>query len=306
MKILKKILFIFLLLFTIYIGDISAGIVDIPEPGLTEIKKVSIEKATSWDIVKDVNSLWFSVLRILKIILQWILLIYIVYIWVSMIISMGTDDDRLSKAKNQLWYSLVALVFINIPWTIYLAIKNDNTTAVDDGTINADDFSSTDANTNIFVNLWLFNDKNWILSDIIAALEVFIFAIAIFVIITAGIKIMTSRWRDEKITEAKWKILYSIFAMIFVGFVDAWTQLAITWDLQFGTSIFGRMIDLSLLFAGPVVIFFLSLAAYYYITSNGDEERVKKAKSIIVNTLIATVLLILMVTFLNDLITLEV
>jgi hypothetical protein len=32
-----------------------------------------------------------------------------------MMISLGTDEEKLSAAKRQIWYMLVALVFINIP-----------------------------------------------------------------------------------------------------------------------------------------------------------------------------------------------
>jgi hypothetical protein len=123
----------------------------------------------------------------------------------------------------------------------------------------------------------------------------------------AGIKIMTSRWRDEKVTEAKWKMLYTLFALIFVWFIEAWKQFAIKWDMEllsWETWIFWKMIDIALLFAGPTVIIFLTYAGYIYITSNWDEEKVKKSKSIIINTLIAIVLLLVMVVFLNDLLTL--
>ncbi len=147
---------------------------------------------------------------------------------------------------------------------------------------------------------------DWIFSNIISALQVLIFAIALYVAIMAGIKIMNSRWRDEKITEAKWKILYSLFALIFVWFMEAWKQFAIRWDiwlLSWKEGIFGKAVDISLLFAGPIAMIFLTLAAYYYITANWEEEKTKKAKSIIVNTLIAIVLLLVMVTFLNDILT---
>jgi hypothetical protein len=123
----------------------------------------------------------------------------------------------------------------------------------------------------------------------------------------AGIKIMTSRWKDEKITEAKWKMLYSFFALIFVWFIEAWKQFAVTWDMKligWETWIFWKMTDIALLFAGPTVMIFLTYAWYIYITSNGDEDKVKNAKSIIINTLIGIALLLVMVVFLNDLMTL--
>jgi len=304
MNYIRKILIALAFLILISFGDLFAWVVDIPTLWwIDKIKDVSIEHiAWTWNIVESANSFWFKILRILKLILQWLLVIYIVYIWVTMIISMGTDEDKLSKSKNQLWYSLIALVFINIPWTIYSAIYIDDRKS--GGAINAwsEWWAFTDeSSVSWFVNLDSFK---WILGSITWFLEVFIFWVALFVLVMAGIKIMTSRWKEEKITEAKNKILYSIFAMIFVGMIEGWKRLSITWDIALGSKIFSQLTNLALLFAGPVVIFFLTLAGYYYISSNGDEERIKKAKAIIINTIIAILLLIVMVTFLNDLITL--
>ncbi len=309
MNYFKKILLALGLLILISFGDLFAGVVDIPTLWwVDKIKDVSIDHVVwTGSIVESVNGLWFRILQILKLILQWLLVIYIVYIWITMIISMWTDEDKLSKSKNQLWYSLIALVFINIPWTIYSAIYIDNRRQWQWSINGQGEWKQfTDESTiSWFVNLESFK---WVLASITWFLEVFIFGVALFVLVMAGIKIMTSRWKEEKITEAKNKILYSIFAMIFVGMIEAWKQLAITGDIikwtAIWTTIFSQLTNLALLFAGPVVIFFLTLAGYYYISSNGDEERIKKAKAIIINTIIAILLLIVMVTFLNDLITL--
>ena len=305
MNYFRKIILALGFLILISFGDIFAGVVDIPTLwGVDRIKDVSIDHiGWTWTIVESVNSLGFRILQILKLILQWLLVIYIVYIWVTMIISMWTDEDKLSKSKNQLWYSLIALVFINIPGTIYSAIYIDNRRQWQWAINWQGEWKQfTDESTiSWFVNLESFK---WVLGSITWFLEVFIFWVALFVLVMAGIKIMTSRWKEEKITEAKNKILYSIFAMIFVGMIEGWKRLSITGDLALGSKIFSQLTNLALLFAGPVVIFFLTLAGYYYITSNGDEERIKKAKAIIINTIIAILLLVVMITFLNDLITL--
>ena len=305
MNYLQKIILTLWLILLMSFWDIFAQwAVNIPLTGIEEVKKVSIEHVQwDWKIVESVNNLWFKILRILKLILQWLLVIYVVYIWITMIISMWTDEDKLSKSKNQLWYSLVALVFINIPWTIYSAIFIENRREWQ-WAINGQSewWAFTDeGSSNWFLELANFK---WIIGSITSFLEVFIFWIALFVMVMAGIKIMTSRWKDEKITEAKNKILYSIFAMIFVGMIEGWKRLAITGDIELWTTLFDELSNLALLFAGPIVIFFLTLAGYYYITANGDEERTKKAKSIIINTIIAILLLVVMVTFLNDLINL--
>jgi len=301
MKLKIKILIIIWLIFSIFfINWYAQWTTNFESLVGNEIKKVSWDfseiKSKWWNnIVEHVKLTATSILKILKSILVWVLLIYIIYIWITMIISMWTDEDKLTKSKNQLWYSLIAIFFINMPYTIYNAINSRNESNI----WNVNWTFDTQNTTNIFVNWTIFNDL--ISNNIVAFIEVAIFWIAIFTIVMHWIKIMSARWREEEITKAKDKILYSLFAILFVWFIDSWRRLAISWDISEWWYIFWKFTDLALLFAGPVVIFFLTLAWYYYITSNWDEERVKKSKSIIVNTFIGIILIWAMFTFLNDL-----
>jgi len=297
MKFYTKILIILSLIFSIFIVNSYAWTVDLP--WMNSIKELSNnvgeETNSWWDIIKVVNEKWLSILHIFKTALQWILLIFIIYIGIQMVISMWTDEDKLTKWKNQLWYSLVAIMFINIPWTIYKVIHSES--SVD---ISKERNWSTDDPSILINNQW-----SWWLSDllnnIVWFIEVIIFWIAIFTIVMHWIKIMSARWREEEVTKAKSKILYSLIAWIFVWFIEAWRRLAISWDIVEWWKLFWKFSEIALLFAWPVAIFFLTLAWYYYITANWEEDRVKKAKSIIVNTLIWIILLVAMFTFLNDL-----
>lgn len=117
----------------------------------------------------------------------------------------------------------------------------------------------------------------------------------------AGIQLIVSRGRDEKLKEAKTKVIYTILALIFVGIIEAWKQVAFGGSISEGVNLFESLAELALFFAAPVAIFFLTLAGYYFITSNGDEERVKKAKNIILNTFFATLILLAAYTFLLEL-----
>jgi len=223
MQTIMKFFLIIWLLSSFFILDTNAWFIDLSAIKDSEITKVTIDKEWDSDIIKNVEDTWFSLLKNVKIVLEWILLIYIVYVWATMVMSMWSDDAKLTKAKTQLRYSLVAIVFINVPWVIYEAITFSNWNK------NIDWWgwwSFTDPNSrNILLNMDLF--REWILANIISAIEVFIFIIAIYVIVMAGIKMMTSRWRDEKVKEVKEKILYSGIALVFVGFIEAWKQVII-------------------------------------------------------------------------------
>jgi len=212
--------------------------------------------------------------------------------------SMGNNEEQLSSAKRQLWYGLVGLVFINIPGTLYESFYNDGSSSVG-WNIGNDSFTSASGNSNLFFDFFVFG--NTLNDQIIWFMEIMIFIAAVFMFVLAGIKVMTSRWREEALTEAKNKILYTVLALIFVGLIEAWKQLAFSGNLDDGINIVESLSNLALFFAGPIAIFFLTLAGYYYITSNGDEERVKKAKSIVINTFFATLILLAAYTFLLDL-----
>lgn len=229
-----------------------------------------------------------------------LLVIYAVYIGAMMIMSMGSDEEQLSSAKRQIWYVLVALIFINIPGTLFEAFYSDASTSVG-GSISTSAFeeASTASTGNLFFNFTLF--ANTLNNQIIMFLEVMIFIAAVFMITLAGINVMTSRGREENMKEAKNKIVYTILALVFVGFIEAWKAVAFGGVISDGVNLFESLSNLALFFAAPVAIFFLSLAGYYYITSNGDEERVKKSKSIVVNTVLATLILLAAYTFLLDL-----
>ena len=255
------------------------------------------------DISDNIEIVWFKILTIIKYIVSWILVIFLVYVGIQMIMSMWTDEDKLSSSKKQLRYAILWLVFINIPWTLYNSFVSDKWQI--DGSIHWTWSSQiSQQNENVLINTELFSDTlNW---GIVSFIEMAIFTIAIFMITIAGIKILTSRWREEQITESKNKIVWSIIGLIFIWFIESWQALVYNGRIKDWANLFQTMEELALFFAWPVAIFFLTLAWYYYITSNGDEERVKKAKSIIINTVIATVILLASHAFLKDLLSLNI
>jgi len=306
MKNLIKIIFVFILsFFLIWDLCVNAWVPWFDSINWSEkIKDHSLQNINaSWDLTEDVQSLWLSLLWTAKFIISAILVIFIVYIWIQMVMSMWSDEEQLGSAKKQLWYTLIWFIFINIPWTLFNMLQGNKWEI--DWWINwtwSNEF--TNNNKNIFVDLWLFDDTiNW---WIVMFIESAIFAIAILMVVIAWIKLMTARWRDEQITESKNKIIWSVVWLIFIWFIEAWQNLMYNWKISDWANLFETLEKLALFFAWPVWIFFLTLAWYYFITSAWDEEKIKKAKSIIVNVLIATIILLASHAFLKDLITLTI
>jgi len=268
-------------------------------PWSQTIKRSSIDNINvSWDIVNDINNVWFKILSVVKLIIQGILIIFIVYIWAQMIWSMWSDEEELSSAKRQIRYSLIAMLFINIPWSIYNAIHQEDHSNIWNK-INNSWFLESGSQSNMFFDVFNFWYTFW--DQIVGFLEVLILAIAIIVIIYQWLRVIASRWREETVTETKSKIVYSILALVFVWIIEAWKSFAFSFDTREAVNIFSNLADLALFFAAPVAFFFLTIAAYYYITSAWEEERIKKAKSIVINTLLATLILLASYTFLLDL-----
>ncbi len=290
-KFINIILWIIILLFTTN----SYWAYDIP--WASKVQSVSNTISHNSDLVQSINTIWFNILDTIVLALEWLLIIYIVYVWASMIWTMWANEEDLAKAKRQIWYSVVALLFINMPKELYNAFHR-----ADHGTIwssiNNSSFLSKSWDSNLFFdvfNFWYtFGDK------VVWFLEIMILAIAIVMIIYQWIRLLTSRWREERVTETKNKITYSILALVFVWIVEAWKNFAIDLSIPEFKWIFGNLVNLALFFAWPVAFFFLTLAWYYYVTSAGDEEKVKKAKSIVINTILWTLILLASYTFLLD------
>lgn len=284
--------------FLILQSPAAAEIIQIPIA--QEIENVSIEYKDrfDWSVVGSAQSIGFSILNTVKVIVSAVLLIYLVYIWVQMIISLWEDGDKLSAAKRQIWYVLVALVFINIPWTLYDAFFNNEARNIWDL---AGTWNDSGLENNIFINGGILTTTVF---AIVWFMQAAILWIAIIMIIISGIKLIVAWSDEEQRKNSIQKVIWSIVALIFVGLIELWKSVAISWNISWSESIgwlFNIIIDIALFFAAPVALLFLTIAGFYYITSNGDEERTKKAKNIVIYTVIATVLLLAIFTFLIDL-----
>lgn len=269
-----------------------------------EIKKNTLTTtvSTGEDPVQTIEDASQSILTTIKTILSWLMVIYVVYAGIQMVISRWTDEDSLSSGKRQLWYTIIAFVFINIPGAVFNAFDSTAKQVVGTKTTYSSWFKTPGQEWNLFYDAFsLWNTLN---NDIIGFMEILISFIAIAIIIIAWFRIIKSRGDEEKMKEQKDKIIWSIVSLILVWFIESWKFLVFKWEIEDGTSFFETITNLLFFFAGPVAIWFLTYAAYTYITANWDEEKVKKGKSIVVNVVLATVILLASYTFLLDLITL--
>ncbi len=261
------------------------------------VERVSINTDSVDDkrgIVEKIESLWVNLLWTFKVVIQWLLLLFIVYAWAMMIMSMWTNEEDLASAKRHIRYALIALVFINMPWTIYDALV--------DGWWE-----------DITQSIWIVTDKTFgfinmenlltIIWNIVQFIQVIIFFIAILLLSLSAIKLIMARWREDVIKEHKNNIFYSLLWLVFVWLIWLWKDIVFDWvNIQTkAKGFFNSMAEFILMFAWPIAIFFLIMAWYYFITANWDEDKIKKWKSIIVNVVLWFVILLMSYTFLLDL-----
>jgi len=228
MKRILKILIVSLIfsLAFLWFQQIFASASNITIPWDNDLGKISIKYQTDWDIVRTANATWFRLLLIFKIIMQWLLLIFIVYAWGQMIMSMWDNEEQLSSSKRQLWYWIIALIFINIPWTLYQAFKKDDYWKID-SRINNDSFTSDSLDWNIFLNP--FNFGYTFEDNIIGFFKVAIYASAILMFILAAYRIMIAKWNEEEVNKSKTYFFYAIIALIFAWLIDVWRYVIFDW-----------------------------------------------------------------------------
>jgi hypothetical protein len=265
-------------------------------PVWDNITKISINPIWWDNMLSQINNLWFSLLHTVKVILWWVILIYLIYIWINMIVSMWSDD-KTKNLKNKLYYTLVAFLFINIPGQIYsLFIWRQR-----DATEITHDFTDvTETKWNMFVN---FESWDSIVGDwLIPFVKILIAWVVVIMLIIAWINMIMARWDTEKNKKAKNRFLYAWFWLIFLWVIESWVRFVYTWDIKQWQWIFAQLMNIAIFFAWPTVIFFLILWWFYYITSAWDENKAKKWIAILKNTVLATLILLACYTFLLDLI----
>lgn len=289
-KILKILIILGLLLSNFYVTQVNAGV-----PWLKDVQWNENITSVSIDSKKSVGDILLSILKILKTVLWWVLLIFIVYTWAQMMMSMWSDEEELKTAKRQIRYSIIWIIFINIPWSLYEAFYSENKNTINS---NISDFGVTPV-SNLFLNTASFNTT--FNDNIILFVKVLISWVAVFMLTVAWIKILLARWRDEELSKWKHKIIWSMIWLIFVWFIEGWQKVVYKWSISDLGNMFETLANLALFFAWPVAIIYLILAWYYYISSNWDEEKIKKAKNIVINIVFATVIILASYTFLLDL-----
>lgn len=283
------VLLILLSVYTVHAFEIPWS--DILDPGTSWT-------ANGWDLSTNIRSFAWRILGAVKIILSGIALIYLVILWVMIIVN-GDNPWEVKKQIQQVVYTAIGFIFLNIPGILYQTIMGNGWASR--GIVESS-WKNTDMGNSVFFDIIYASD---IRNGIINFLSILIFWVAILMFTWAILLILTSGTDDGRRKSGRERILWGALWLLSVAFLQAWIRILAVWNVV-GTagsiaSVANRLLALAVFFAWPVVIFFLIFWAYYLITSAGDDGRAKKWKAIVINTFIATLLLIGVYTFLNDL-----
>ena len=271
------------------------GAVEIPWSDVFSESNPSTPVPTS--LPETVRSIAWTILWFVKIALSWVALIYMVIMGVMIIVN-SENPSEVKKQSTQILYTALGFIFLNVPWTLYQAIVWGGNRVITPGS-----WRDVEPWSSIFYNLLYVQDFR---DGIINFLSVFIFGLAVLMFTWAVFLILTSGSDDAWRKAGRDRILWWILGLLSVAFLQAWIRIIsigqVTGASGSIASVAGQLISLALFFAWPVAIFFLIFGAYYVITSAGDDAQAKKWKAIIINTFIATLILLWLYTFLNDLV----
>jgi len=264
---------------------------------INSIKNVSNNEIWSWDALSRIKTWWTNVLHTIKVIFSWVILAYLVFLGFQMIMAMWAED-KLTTAKRQIYYTLIAFLFINVPGALYDTFWWKTVSDVTDKNASYTNVKMEwTSNTIVNFDIWNSTVENGVINFI----KIIVVALVIMQFMMAWIWLISSAWNDEKRKKARTRFLNWIYGLIFIWIIQAWIWVVYSWDIPKWQWIFAQISNLWIFFAWPIAIFFLILWWFYYITSAWDEAKAKKWMMIIKNTVVAVVILLACYAFLKDL-----
>jgi hypothetical protein len=113
-------------------------------------------------------------------------------------------------------------------------------------------------------------------------------------------RVISSRWKEENVTEWKFKFSYWLFWLFFVGLIEWFKSLVFANDLMAWEKLYQQLMQVWAYFLAPVAFFFITLWWYYYLLSWGDDSKMQKWKDIILYTVLWILIYISSVSILSD------
>ncbi|MBP6921104.1 hypothetical protein KBB89_00970 [Candidatus Gracilibacteria bacterium] len=276
------------------------------------LEQNSLFRPGSGDLVGAVRNVALDIIHALRIILNGVALLamlYVGFLWVS---SMGSEEKR-SDGTYRILLIVIGLFLINVAELLYNIITGSSYLSIGFsrkvGSVSTRDPGGEFSQSALETCNYFFCPQNfWGNGNIVAIVKFFEMAMigtAVVMFTWGGFTMLTAGNNESTSKTAKMRIVYGMIALIVVGFIESIYRAIFFGRTMNATGIMSVLVTIANFFiflAGPIAILFIILGSYYYITAAGNEERADKGKKIILYTFFATILLILSYTFLVEIV----
>lgn len=231
-----------------------------------------------------------------KLIVTPIAVLFLIIMGVRMTSAAKDNEEVTTQAKNAVTYTLYGLGFIFVSDSVISVFFGSQGEVFRGGTAGVQDFAAK--SSNFFAGIY-------------GLVETLIAAIAVFMLITAGMRYVGGSYDDDQIAKAKKQIQWALVGLMVVGiaefvvkgilFQDQGARLGVDEAKQL-------MANLTNFMAGTMgTISFVSLlyAGYLYVTGVQNEDNVAKAKKIIMWSLGGIIIALAAFAITNTLVTLD-
>ena len=251
------------------------------DPGNFDVKENQTLRENIVSLFYPSENGWNNIYHIIRDITLWVMIIFIVMTWASLLINRKTEESK--KHLTNLLYILLWWVFIYGANRLFWNVLH----------FNSDEFAPGDSWWIWrFTGAMIWRDNNSVLFVILSAIKAFAFFLAIIMIVVTGFKVMAAgEWEKWK-KLVKW-LINVVVALLVIKWVDFIYYLAED-SGNFVKNASDFIINVAKVFwyiYWVIIVIMVIVAWYLYITDGGTGDHFKKASNVLVNILLSALVL---------------
>ncbi|MBI4127399.1 hypothetical protein HY463_01695 [Candidatus Peregrinibacteria bacterium] len=234
--------------------------------------------------LRGITAALFTFLDFFKLIVTPVTILFMVVMGVRMVAA-GRDNSEVETAsKNYIRYAMEGLIVIFISDAIVRSVAFG---------IEGDIFRGGEAGAADYGR-----QASSFLRGIYSLIEVVIGSIAVFELVTAGMRYIAASASDDQITTAKRQIQWSLVGLFIVGIAEfmakniLFKEQGTSLGISNAKSLIVQITNFVAGTIGTLSFVFLLYAGFLYVTAAGKEDNVSKAKKILMGAAIGVILAI--------------
>lgn len=216
-----------------------------------------------------------------KLIVTPIAILFCVVMGVRMVAAGSESEEMVTKSKNYIRYAIEGLIVIFVADSAVEVFFGAEGDVLRGGESGAQEFG---------------RGASTLFRGIYGLIQVVIGSIAVFMLITAGMRYVGGSASDDQINKAKKQITWALVGLFVIGvsefvikdiiFADTGTELGVDEAKQF----FAQITNFIAGTIGTLSFLFLFYAGYLYSTASVNEDNAAKAKKIIIGCILGIIL----------------